>query len=334
MIHAQLQRFDLADPVHGRVPCAALRPADAAGELPVCLFLYGGGGSRESLADMREPLESWWGQGLLPPMLLVTPDVGPWSFYLDDPARGFGWESFVRERLVPHVQALASDARRQAAIALVGMSMGGYGALKLAFAKPAAFRAVAAISPMIEPSCEANDVRPRNRYHYPPEVPQALLGAERDAALYARDQPAARARANADELLTSGLAIYLDAAGDDALHAHDGAEYLHRLLWELDVAHEYHLRRDSDHAGPDLVSRLETAFHWVGSRLSPPTAAPYSELEAAWLAWIANPASSPPEAPLTPASPVFPRWLRALLAPARAAAEARDTTFARRYGLL
>jgi S-formylglutathione hydrolase len=325
-----MHRFDVADPIHGLVPCAAIVPRDA-GPLPLCLFLYGGGGSRESLADIQPLLESWWASGRLPPLLVATPDVGAWSFYLDDAARGLGWESFITQRFVAHLRAAFDVAP---ATGLVGISMGGYGALKIAFARPQEIAAVAAISPMIEPAFEAAEVRPRNRYHYPPQVPQALLGLERDAALFRADHPAGRAMAHADALRNSELGIYIDAAGNDALHAHDGAEYLHRVLWGLDVAHEYRLRRDADHVGPDLLERLFDAFAWVGGRIGPRVSAPWTDAERAWERWLDGDRASAPPAPLAPTSRLFPRLLRAQLAAERTAAEALDATWSRRYGLL
>jgi S-formylglutathione hydrolase FrmB len=42
--------------------------------------------------------------------------------------------------------------------------MGGYGALKIAFAQPEAFKGLAAVEPMLEPALRAADVRPRNRF--------------------------------------------------------------------------------------------------------------------------------------------------------------------------
>jgi len=73
---------------------------------------------------------------------------------------------------------------------------------------------------------------------------------------------------------------------------------------QLDVLHEYRLRRDADHAGPDLSDRLREAFAWVGARLQPVAAPPPSAALRAWLA------------------------------PRREAAAARDPTFTRNYGLL
>lgn len=188
---------------------------------------------------------------------------------------------------------------------------------------------------MLEPIDEQGAVRPRNRFHYPPEVPQALLGSARDPELYLRDHPALRARRNAAALRATELAISIDSAGRDALHAHDGAEYLHRVLWDLDVRHEYRLRRDADHVGPELIERLHEAFAWVGHKLTPPPRAPLTEQELAWQAWLDGTGGTEhPAAPLAPTSPLFPRFLRAQLAPLRAAALREDPSCARNYGLL
>src|SRR5271156_5002358 len=44
------------------------------------------------------------------------------------------------------------------------------------------------------------------------------------------------------------------------LNAHDGAEFLHRVLWELDLSHEYHLVRSADHGGLTMRPRLRAMF--------------------------------------------------------------------------
>jgi S-formylglutathione hydrolase len=334
MSASELQRFEVSDERHGAVPCAALIPSHAKRPLPGCLFLFGGGGSRESLADIQPLLESFWASGVLPQMLVATPDPGAFSFYLDDPKRGQSWETFVAERFVEQLRARFHRELEPTPLGLVGVSMGGYGALKIALSRPTAFAAVAAISPMIEPAFEAARVPLRNRYHYPADVPQALLGPDRDPELYERDHPITRAACNAEALRAGSLGIYLDASGADALHAHDGAEHLHRVLWELDIAHEYRLRRDADHIGPEILERLREAFAWVGTHLARPLAPPLSAAEQQWSDWLASDRRVPPPPPLPPTSPLFPALLRAQLEPLRAAAAAQDPTFGRRYGLL
>ena len=287
-------------PTHGAITVHTLQPETNAG-LPVCLFLFGGGGTADNLWDIQPLLEAGWRDGTIPPMRVACPGVDPWCFYLDDPARGMAWESAVAGAALDAV----TDADPPCGI--VGMSMGGYGALKIAFARPRVFGAVAAVAPMIEPSTDAAATPPRNRSHYPPQCPAALVGPDRDAVLFRADHPAQRARVHAAEILDAALAIHLDAGSRDALHAHDGAEYLHRTLWDLDVRHAYHLHADADHVGPSLGPRLRDAFAFVGDHLTGRRPAPISADEAG---------------------------LREMIAPAMRAAAATDPTVDRVYGAL
>lgn len=322
---AYIERFKVADPVHGEVACIEIGPRRDA-TLPICLFLYGGGGTCEALLALEPLLTQAWLRGGLPACRIVTPNVSPWDFYLDDPERGTAWERFVAERLLSHLAP-------RAPVGLVGISMGGYGALKMAFARPRAFGAVAAVAPMVEPSLAAGAVRPRNRYHYPPEVPSALLGAERDAALYESDHPACRLIRHADAIRNGQLAIYLDAGTADALNAHDGAEFLHRVLWDLDIEHDYRLFGGADHVGPSLIPRLESAFCWTLGKLQEP-ALTLTPLELDWQRWLDAGAGGQAPPPLPPTSPLMPRLLRTMLAPLRDAARSQDDTMDRRFGVL
>ncbi len=326
-----IERFKIADDIHGEVACVEIGPRRDA-SLPVCLFLYGGGGTCESLLELAPLLDQAWQRGTLPACRVITPNVAPWSFYLDDREHGSAWESFVSERLLAQLQG---DFGGAAAIpeGMAGISMGGYGAPKMAFARPSCFRAVAAVAPMVEPSFTAAAVRPRNRYHYPPEVPEALLGPQRNASLYAADHPACRAVRHAEALRNGGPAVYLDAGTADALNAHDGAEFLHRVLWELDIEHDYHLWKGADHVGPTLLPRLEAAFCWVASKLIPLPVA-LTSLELEWQRWLDAGATGPTPPPLSPISPLMPRLLRTMLAPLHEAARSKDETLNRRFGVL
>lgn len=268
-----IDRFELEE----GVPAVVLVPKDAREPRTACLFLYGGGGSAELLATIAPLLDGV-------PSVVACAGVPPFCFYLDR------WERVIADAL-----RIAIEERfAPSALGLVGISMGGYGALRIAFERPSLFRAVAAVAPMIEPALDARTTRPRNRFHYPDDVPSSLREAE---------TPAARARRNATQL--RDLAILLDAGSRDALNAHDGAEHLHRCLWELDVAHEYHLHRDADHVGRTIAPRLRRAFDWVAAHLASPKGDELSSEE---------------------------RDLRAMIAPARAEALAADPTTKRLYG--
>lgn len=304
-IRARIERFEIVDEQHGTLPAVALCPAGNSASLPVSLFLYGGGGQLQTLLSLEPLLAPAWQSGKLPPLFVACAGVPPFCFYLDDAERGQGWQKVVSERLLDEVRARFPRDVASAAAGIVGVSMGGYGALKMAFDRPRDFGAVAALVPMLEPDAKGGAPL-RNRFHYPPAVPQALLGEARDRGLFERDHPITRARRNADEIRAAELAIWIEAGSRDELNAHDGAEALHRELWRLDIPHEYHLRRDAGHIGPDLPRRLLAAFRWVGEQLRGVERVPGDEERA----------------------------LAQYLEPLRAAAYASDESLARTYGKL
>jgi S-formylglutathione hydrolase len=286
----------------------------------------GAGGSRENLVDLQPVFDGWWKEGILPPMIVATPTAGL-DYYLEDAAGTIRWDSFFVEDLIPHIRGefSASDAT-----VIAGISGGGYGALKLAFARPELFKAVAAMQPMLEPGLRESDVGARNRLHHAAGGSPKLIGPGRDAALWEANNPANRARANAQAIRDSGMAIYLEAADRDFLNAHDGAEFLHRTLWDLDLAHEYHLVREADHGGPTMRPRLRAMFAWLGALLH--MTAGDAAIEQAAAAWVESGMQGKPPAGATTTN-AFIGSLRARFEPLRAKAAERDPTTMRRLGL-
>lgn len=316
------------------VPCAVLLPeAHAGATLPLCLLLHGGMSGRDMLVRSRGPITDWWEAGDLPPMVVATASTGTSSCYLDHPDGSTAWETFIGVRLR---EELATRYALTGEVGLLGVSMGGYGALKIAFARPEAFAGVAAVEPMLEPALRAADARPRNRFYaYGGDLPAALMGPHRDPELFERDNPANRVVRNAERIRAAGLPIYLEVGDDDALLFQDGTEFLHRVLWDLDLSHEYRLTAGADHVGASLLPRLRAAFLWLGERLAPRPGGPPGEIDRAWAEWLAKGGVGPqPSAPLDPGSPVMRDLFRVQVAEARARAAQEDSTTCRRFGRL
>jgi S-formylglutathione hydrolase len=281
--------------------------------------------SRDMLVRMQEPISTWWAEGLLPPMVVATPTTGPSSCYLGHPDGSTAWETFVGTRLK---EEMARRYDLTGAVVILGVSMGGYGALKIAFANPEAFKGVAAVEPMLEPALRAEDVKPRNRFYAAErDEPTILLGQDLDPALFERDNPANRALRNADRIEAADLSIYLECGDEDSLLFHDSAEFLHRLLWDLDLSHEYRLSAGADQVGPSLLPRLRVAFQWLGERLSPPQPGIHSEAELAWSQWLDMGCVGPgPSFPLDPATGTMQFLFRRQMAGPRARAALEDPT--------
>ncbi len=318
------------------VPYAVITPPlyNESEPVPLCLMLMGGGGSCQNLVDCQPLFDTWWAEGAVPPMVVATPSPGM-TYYLEDSLGNIRWDSFLADEFVPHLRATYKVATDRSSTAITGISIGGYGALKTAFARPHQFGIVAAMQPMLEPGSHDSEIGARNRLYHLAGGPPQLVGPTRDPALFEANNPVNRVRASADIIRETNLAIYIDAGDADFLNAHDGAEFLHRVLWDLDISHEYHLVRGADHGGLSMRPRMRAMYAWLGSVLTTlglkatqPTAD-----ERAVSAWIeGGMAGNPPAA--APSSQEFVRILRAQLQPLRDRAAASDPTTNRRFAVL
>lgn len=325
--------------VPGPVPYAVLLPPgyeDARTPLPLCLSLHGGGGDRDGLAAMQPVFEEWWADGSLAPMVIAAPSVGVLSFYADEPG-GPQWEAFIAREFLSHVRGKYRVRGDREGTVMTGASMGGHGTLKIAFARPDEFLAIAALEPAIEPGFTRDQSPPRSWLYATEGVNEQMLGDDADPTLFEANSPAARLKRNAEAIRDSGMAIYLEVGDHDALNLQDGTEFLHRALWDLDISHEYHLVKDADHVGPTLLARNHEAFQFLSRALREvgvPEAS--SELPPGAQEWIDYQAGG-----MTGPAPEFnfggadgPAVLRRAFEPRRQELAERDPTVARRYGVL
>jgi S-formylglutathione hydrolase len=303
---SELSSGNLLEPV----PYAVITPPayKESAPVPLCLVLMGGGGSRQSLVDCQPLFDKWWSEGSLAPMVFATPSAGM-SYYLEDPG-GDRWDSFIIEDFIPCLRATYSVGTERRSTVITGISMGGYGALKIAFAYPEQFAAVALMNPMLEPGLSDAEIGARNRIHHSSGGPARLIGPGRDPALFNANNPANRAIMNASRIRESAMPIYLDVGDNDFVNAHDGTEFLHRVLWDLDISHEYHLVQGADHGGPTFRPRMRATYVWLSAAL-----AAQSNAEPALEQLALN-------------------AIRAQLEPLRDQAAMADSTTRRRFGVL
>jgi S-formylglutathione hydrolase len=249
---------------------AALVPQGVGGPLPLLLFLHGGAGSRAFLSDMRPLIEGEWAKGTMPPMVIATPSAGR-SFYMDYRDGSQRWESAI---LGPFVECVAADYGASpdgAGLFLMGISMGGMGALRMAFKHPHRFRAVIALEPGVDPAHRWEDVPPRNRFWRGPRLMEEIFGSPFDSEYWSANNPSTIAQLNAAAIRDSGLQVYIEAGDEDYYNLHEATEFLHRVLWDAGIKHEYHLVRGADHVGRSVPPRMREGFEFLGRCLRPDT---------------------------------------------------------------
>ncbi len=244
--------------------------------LPLLLFLHGGGGDRSFLTRMRATIDDLWKSGALPKMVIVTPSASR-SFYMDYKDGSQKWESFIVGPFLEHLRQKYKVAQGRKGTLLFGISMGGLGSLRLAFKYPDRFEALAALEPGIDPALKWKDVKPRNRFYRGDALMETIFGKPFDGAYWEANNPASICVANADKIRASGLEIYIDVGDQDAFNINEGTEFMHRVLWDYKIAHEYHLVRGADHVGRTIRPRTTEALQFLARVLNPPPVDPEAE---------------------------------------------------------
>ncbi len=277
----------------------------SAAGLPLLLLLHGGEGDNGFLAAMKPTLEAAWAAGEIAPCLVATPDADR-SLYLDYFDGSQKWETFIVAELIPHLRASYALAAGREKTIVSGISMGGQGSLRLALKHPDTFGGVASLEAGIEPALRFADVRVRNAFQRGRPFIEARFGHPVDEAWWQANNPSNIAIARRDALVASGLQIYLEVGDLDMFHLDEGSEFLHRVLWDHDIRHEYRLGRGADHLGRTLPGRLRDGLKFLQAHVLKP-APPDDSYEAAkrlveFLKHQAGVDDAAPRPPLPPTS--------------------------------
>jgi S-formylglutathione hydrolase FrmB len=203
-------------------------------------------------------LDSLWQKGEVPEMVVVAVD-GDNSFFVDGPAGR--WETMVARDLVSHVESTYRVTPGRAGRAALGISMGGYAALRMGLAHPELFRAVAAHSAMLLEKVPTADEGARRgqmaAFH-------SVFGDPIDTALWAASDPLALA-VKADPKKTP--ALYFDCGSEDRYGLFAGNRELHRRLEARGVVHEFALY-PGDHGYEYVRSVLDKSLRFLGRQFA------------------------------------------------------------------
>ena len=220
--------------------CILLPPAYDAQKtrrFPVLYFLHGLGGNAQMLIETgaMDDIDDAWASGRLGQFLIVTPSAGT-SFYINSHNGRDRYEDFFLREFMPFIERhyRVLPGRRNRGIG--GMSMGGYGALHLAFAHPQLFGSVTASSAALIAHL------PRVNSTAIAELPflrvlGGVFGSPFDRAFWDRNDPLHLARtAN-----LAGMKIEFDCGEQDDYGFEAGAVALNKILTARHIPHVFHL---------------------------------------------------------------------------------------------
>ena len=189
---------------------------------------------------------------------IVAIPFGANSFYTNS-ISGERWEDMITDEFIPMIESTTRAEGTRAGRALSGVSMGGYGALKLAFKHPEHFGSVSAHSPMLIDDFAAAAIGMRRaRMFY--ALFDNIFGVSGDLAYWDENNPLRIAR-ETDGL--DDLRIYFDCGTEDEYGFHVGATQLSEILKARGIDHEFHLfpgNHGWDYASQHTDESL--LFHW------------------------------------------------------------------------
>lgn len=220
--------------------CILLPPsydADKTRRYPILYFLHGLGDNEQMFLHSGgwDLVQDLWESGKLSEYLIVTP-AGGTSFFIDSKDGRTRYEDFLVQEFLPFIEAHYRVHAGRSFRGVSGISMGGFGALHLAFRHPELFGSVSAHSAAIvenPPAINVGDSAENGRLR----LFGNIFGSPPDRAYWNRVSPLTLAK-TAD---LTHLAIYFDCGAQDDYGFNVGAEALHRALDARHIAHESHI---------------------------------------------------------------------------------------------
>ena len=206
---------------------------------PVLYWLHGGAGSQREGAWMVEHIDAEIRSGALPPFLIVLVQGLPDVRYINSKDGTRPVENVIVRDLIPHIDATYRTIATRQGRAIEGMSMGGFGALRLGFKYPQLFATVSALAPSIKPMKQE------------PEVVREPFG--NDQAYWDQTGPWSIVKEHAAEI-RGRTKVRLLVGDQDPLLA--PVQEYDALLTSLGIEHQFAVVAGAHHRYDEIVSRL------------------------------------------------------------------------------
>jgi len=236
---------------------------NAKKKYPVLYFLHGLGENEQALVTsggwgLIEDLER---ERKIGGFLMVAPE-GRGSFFINSADGRSRYSDFLRTEFLPFVETRYRVLRARGSRGVTGLSMGGFGALRFAFAYPELFGSVSAQSPaLVTESPRLLDADLHDAGGPLEHLLASVFGDPVDIRHWNQNNPLQLAREKPAKI--RGQKIYFNCGEQDEYGFADGAKALDKQLSGEKIPHEFHLYpggHDADYFLSHLGETIE--FHW------------------------------------------------------------------------
>jgi S-formylglutathione hydrolase FrmB len=206
---------------------------------PVLYLLHGLGDNEGTLFNSGgwTLLDDLRSQHKMGDFLIVSPE-GKRSFYINSSDGSVRYSDFFLQEFLPHIERAYRIAPGRSTRAISGISMGGYGALRFAFAHPDLFSAASAQSAALITESPQELDRASQTGAPLASVLSPVFGKPIAEAHWNENSPFLLAKKNAVALRK--VAIYFNCGQEDNYGFEKGAATLHVELQREGVTHQYH----------------------------------------------------------------------------------------------
>ncbi len=228
---------------------------------PVIYLLHGGSGA---FSDWHQKVTE---KGIVNQLaeehdvLIVTPGVGPASFYYDSPLLdSVRYETYMIQELIPFIDKNYRTLAQKESRAITGLSMGGHGAITLAAKHPTLFIAAGSMSGVMNIDTDLWKVGEEFR-NLRRQGLQEMLGTINHQGPIFNPYTAVGL---IDQLKNQKISLLIDCGVDDFLI--ETNRQMHSLLMEKKVAHDY-IERPGAHNWNYWTDALPVQFFFLSKSL-------------------------------------------------------------------
>jgi putative tributyrin esterase len=244
------------------LPASYFAPNAKTRRYPVLYLLHGLGGNEEEMALSGEwnVLQDLRRSHKVGEFLVAAPD-GSDTFFINSEDGKTRYGDFLLREFLPFIERRYRVRSGRASRGITGFSMGGYGALRMAFAHPDLFGSISAHSAaLMRVPPQGLNIGAATGY-MPAAILANVFGSPIDRKFWDRNSPFVLARENSRAL--SRMKIYFDCGTEDSYGFYQGAQELHQTLEALKIPHEFHLYPGGHSIRYLLAHRAASfEFHW------------------------------------------------------------------------